>query len=148
MAAPRQGSLITVPKAFPPLCLLVCVRAQGVWVFATPWTVARQAPLSMGFSRQEYWNGVGSHSLLQGIFLTQGLNLLTLQADVSLPSHLASPSCRWVSAKCRWCPLTPLLQQALNWQPLDVLFWLVFLYFHTCCHLSYLLSQAVWPVIT
>ena len=24
---------------------------------ATPWTVARQAPLSMGFSRQEYWSG-------------------------------------------------------------------------------------------
>ena len=26
-------------------------------LFATLWTVARQAPLSMGFSRQEYWNG-------------------------------------------------------------------------------------------
>ena len=26
--------------------------------FATPWTVAYQAPLSMGFSRQEYWSGV------------------------------------------------------------------------------------------
>ena len=26
--------------------------------FATPWTVARQAPLSMEFSRQEYWNGL------------------------------------------------------------------------------------------
>ena len=26
-------------------------------VFATPWTVARQAPLSLGFSRQEYWSG-------------------------------------------------------------------------------------------
>ena len=26
--------------------------------WATPWTVARQAPLSMGFSRQEYWSGV------------------------------------------------------------------------------------------
>ena len=25
-------------------------------LFATPWTVARQAPLSMGFSRQEYWS--------------------------------------------------------------------------------------------
>ena len=25
-------------------------------LFATPWTVAHQAPLSMGFSRQEYWN--------------------------------------------------------------------------------------------
>ena len=27
-----------------------------VLFFATPWTVARQAPLSMGFPRQEYWN--------------------------------------------------------------------------------------------
>ena len=26
--------------------------------FATPWTVARQAPLSMGFPRQEYWSGL------------------------------------------------------------------------------------------
>ena len=25
---------------------------------ATPWTIARQAPLSMGFSRQEYWRGL------------------------------------------------------------------------------------------
>ena len=31
---------------------------QGVQLFATPWTVARQAPLSMGFSRQEYWSGL------------------------------------------------------------------------------------------
>ena len=29
-----------------------------VWLFATPWTAAYQAPRSMGFSRQEYWNGV------------------------------------------------------------------------------------------
>ena len=28
-----------------------------VWLFATPWTVACQAPLYMEFSRQEYWNG-------------------------------------------------------------------------------------------
>ena len=28
-----------------------------VRLFATPWTVACQAPLSMGFSRQEYWSG-------------------------------------------------------------------------------------------
>ena len=26
--------------------------------FATPWTIARQAPLSMEFSRQEYWSGL------------------------------------------------------------------------------------------
>ena len=32
--------------------------AQSVWLFATPWTVARQAPQSVGFSRQEYWSGL------------------------------------------------------------------------------------------
>ena len=29
-----------------------------VRLFVTPWTVAYQAPLSMGFSRQEYWSGL------------------------------------------------------------------------------------------
>ena len=29
-----------------------------VQLFVTPWTVARQAPQSMGFSRQEYWSGL------------------------------------------------------------------------------------------
>ena len=33
-----------------------------VWLFATPWTAAHQAPPSMGFSRQEYWSGVPSPS--------------------------------------------------------------------------------------
>ena len=33
--------------------LLPCVQ-----LFATPWTVARQVPLSMGFPRQEYWSGL------------------------------------------------------------------------------------------
>ena len=33
----------------------MCARLLGL--FATPWTVAHQAPLSMGFSRQEYWSG-------------------------------------------------------------------------------------------
>ena len=33
-----------------------------VWLFATPWTVAYQAPLSMGFSRQEYWSWVPAPS--------------------------------------------------------------------------------------
>ena len=33
-------------------------RFSHVQLFATPWTVAYQAPLSMGFSRHEYWNGL------------------------------------------------------------------------------------------
>ena len=34
-----------------------------VWLFATPWTAAYQAPPSMGFSRQVYWSGVPLPSL-------------------------------------------------------------------------------------
>ena len=40
---------------------LVCLPAQSfshVWLFATPWTVAPRASLSMGFSRQQYWTGL------------------------------------------------------------------------------------------
>ena len=41
----------------------------------TLWTVALQAPLSVGFPRQEYWSGLPFPSPGQGIFLTQGSNL-------------------------------------------------------------------------
>ena len=67
------------------MCVLIRVR-----LFVTAWTVAHQDPLSMGSSSQ-----VGFHSLLQGIFLTQGLNpyllrLLHRQADPLLLSHQGS----------------------------------------------------------
>ena len=112
-----------------PLCLgmLSCVQ-----LFVTPWTVARQAPLSMGFSRPEYWSGlpfppprdlpdpgikprsptlqadslpakpqgkpkntgVGSLSLLHGIFLSQALNwgLLHCRRILYQLNFLGSPS--------------------------------------------------------
>ena len=38
-------------------CVCVCMLSH-VWLFTTPWTVACQAPLSMEFSRQEYWSGL------------------------------------------------------------------------------------------
>ena len=38
-----------------PVCVLS--HFSRVQLFATPWTLARQAPLSMGFSRQKYWSG-------------------------------------------------------------------------------------------
>ena len=41
--------------------------------FVTPWTIAYQASLSMGFSRQEYWSGLPF--ILQEIFPTQGLKM-------------------------------------------------------------------------
>ena len=49
-------------------CALV---AQSFMTLCDPMDRTRQAPLSMGFSRQESWSG---HALLQGIFLTPGLN--------------------------------------------------------------------------
>ena len=41
--------------------LLQCMKVKSVTcvrLFATPWTAAYQAPLPMGFSRQEYWSGL------------------------------------------------------------------------------------------
>ena len=55
-------------------------------LFATPWTVAYQAPPSMGFSKQEYWSGVPFPSL--GALPSPGIEPRSpaLQAD-ALPSE-------------------------------------------------------------
>ena len=42
-------------------CACVCAQSLShIQVFATHWTAAHQAPMSMGFSRQEYWSVLGS----------------------------------------------------------------------------------------
>ena len=64
--APAQTGWPVLPQ---PLCTMwsrrsyMCVHAQllscvSVWFFVTPWTVACQAPLSMGLCWQEYWSGL------------------------------------------------------------------------------------------
>ena len=63
------------------VCVCVCELLSCVWLFVASWTVAHQAPLSMGFSRKKYW--IVCHSLLQGIFPTQVLNPCLLH-------------CRWI----------------------------------------------------
>ena len=73
------------------LCMLSCF--SHVQLFAALWTVAHQAPLSMGFSRQE--TGEGCHALLQGIFLIQRskpcfLHLLHCRRIPYPLSHLGS----------------------------------------------------------
>ena len=59
--------------------LLLLSRVQ---LSATPWTVAQQAPLHMGFPGKD--TGVGYHFLIQGICLDQESNpcLLQLQVDI------------------------------------------------------------------
>ena len=54
----RAGRIRT--DACPGCCC--CAVLSRVQLFVTLWTVARQAPLSMGFSRQEYWRGLPSPS--------------------------------------------------------------------------------------
>ena len=56
-------------------CVLSCFTP--VQLFVAPGAVARQAPLPMGFSRQEYWSGVPCPP--QRIFPTQGSNLSLLR---------------------------------------------------------------------
>ena len=58
---------------FSPINLFFTLKESNVLLFAIPWTVACQFPLSMELSRQEYW--VGCHVLLHGVFLTQESNL-------------------------------------------------------------------------
>ena len=52
-----QAILERVAVSFPDACSMLS-RFSHVQLCATLWTAALQAPLSMGFSRQEYWSGV------------------------------------------------------------------------------------------
>ena len=54
-------------------CFCCCLVTQLCQTLATPLTVAHQTPLSLGFSRQEYWSGLLLPS--PGIFPIQQLNL-------------------------------------------------------------------------
>ena len=62
------NSLFTIP-----LCACMLGHLSRDQLFAILWTVTFQALLSMGFFRQEYWSGL-PWVVLQGTFLTQGLN--------------------------------------------------------------------------
>ena len=55
-------------------CAVLC-RFNHIQFFATLWMVGHQAPLTMGFSRQEYWSGLPCPP--QGIFPTQGTEIVS-----------------------------------------------------------------------
>ena len=79
------------------VCMLTCL--SGVRLSVISWPVAHQAPLSVGFSKQEYWSGLPC--LLQGIFPTQGLNLRLLQL-----LHCRWILYRWATRKAHMCAYT------------------------------------------
>ena len=80
--------------------LLSCVR-----LFVTPWTVAHQAPLSMGFSRQEYWSGLPFPS--PGDLPNPGIEprSLALQANTLTSEPPGRVTCPKTSAVWGWEPL-------------------------------------------
>ena len=59
--AARRGTLSSLPTKYPSSIVTLKVKVNSlsrVWLFAALWTVTYQAPLSMEFSRQEYWSGL------------------------------------------------------------------------------------------
>ena len=97
-----------------------------VWLFATLWTVAHQAPLSMGFSRQEYWSGLPC--LLQGL-PDPGIDLCLLHWQAgSLP--LVPPGKQCFSAICIFNLFNEYLrskyQSLTDFTSEKVAFWLIY----------------------
>ena len=83
------------------ICILsrfTCVR-----LFATLWAIARQPPLSMGFSRQEYWSGLPCPPV--GDLPDPGMEPMSL-ASPALAGRLFTTSATW--RRRRWHP-TPVL---------------------------------------
>ena len=87
-AAPSWPKGKSPPAAFHQYSCWSCLESKSV---SRSVTVAHQAPLSVEFSRQEYWS---SRSLLQGIFLTQGwiLDRLHCRQVLYSLSHQGSPT--------------------------------------------------------
>ena len=74
-------ALLCLGFVFSPACACMLSHFNYTWLFATLWTVALQAPLSMRLSRQEYWGGLP--------FPPPG-DLLTQRSNPGLPH------CRWI----------------------------------------------------
>ena len=62
-----------------PVVCAVLSRFSCVQPFVTPWTVAHQAPLSMGFSGHEYWSGLPCPP--PGDYLDSGIKLVSLTSS-------------------------------------------------------------------
>ena len=81
-------------------CVLSCFSC--VRLFATPWTLAHQAPLSMEFFRQEYWIGLPFPT--PGFHPNPGIEprSLALQADSLLLLSLGKPDLDTKCVHCQW----------------------------------------------
>ena len=74
------------------LLLLLLRSSSRVQLCVTPWTAACQAPLSMGFSRQEHWSGLPCPPPRDLPDPGTKPRSSTLQADSLLLSHQGNPA--------------------------------------------------------
>ena len=75
--------------------------------FATPWTAARQAPRSIGFSRQEYWNGFFMPSSRVS---SQPRNLTHISYVYALAGGFFTTSATWEARSNDICILKEMIQ--------------------------------------
>ena len=81
----------------PYMCAVLSCFSR-VWLFATLWTVAHQAPLSMGFSREEYWSGLPCPP--PGDLLDLGIEPKSLLLHLQMGYLLLIPSGKPWKKKC------------------------------------------------
>ena len=121
------------------LCVVVCVLSH-VWFFGTPWTVACQSPLSIEFSRQEYWSGLPCP--LPGDLPDPGVEPMSLASPALaggfLPlCHLGSPQSQllpWKPVSSHWdCRIPGSARQPRCWLWVEI-------QNNAFCHFS-----APWP---
>ena len=77
------------------MCMLS--PCSHVWLFVTLWTVACQIPLSMGFSRQEYWSGLPWSP--PGHLLNPGIKPSSLMCP-ALADGFFTNSATWEAPRC------------------------------------------------
>ena len=104
---PGPGGLFS-STSFSHLCMLSCFSCVGL--FVTPWTVARQAPLSKEFSRPEYWSGLPFHSAEDRP--DPGIELASLMSSV-LASGFSTASAPGKPVPVSWCYSLPQLRPTL-----------------------------------
>ena len=117
-------------------CMKVKVKMKSlsrVRLLTTPWTAAHQAPLSMGFSRQE--NGVGCHCLLRGVMQLQAKKHQGLPATPRSWEE-AREGCPWLPSVFRGSVVPPMPWiQTSNLQNCETGF---------CCLNSSVCSTLIW----
>ena len=100
------------------LLLLLLSRFSRVWLCATPETEAHQAPLSLGFSRQEHWVAISFSNAWKSKVKGKSLGHVWLFVTLWTAAYQAPPSVGFFRQEC-WSGvplLSPLLLLSGYWQ--------------------------------